>query len=195
MSKKAATCIFFVTGASGSGKTAVCDYFKKNGVSIPGAEFEIHDIDENGVPEFGRGHWRRYRVSELLGNATRALAERSTIICGVISPHEVIDSELFHPGIRVYFILLDTSSQAISRRIAKRAAKGDSKGKLKKLIDANIKFSRTLGKQVLMQKNGFVVNTRNKSVKQVSEEILSIIKAVQRSGQLGGQSGGEQDRS
>lgn len=158
----------------------VCNYLKKHGVpGLDGTDLEIHDIDEEGVPKFGRGHWRKYRIDELLGNARKVIAKKSSIVCGSIFPHEVIDSKLFERRIKVYFILLDASPQTISRRLAKRKQK-ESKKRRKALIDANIKNSRKLRNQAVMQKKGFIVDTRNKSIKQVLDEVLSIIKKAQK---------------
>ncbi len=179
MGKKTKNCIFFLIGASGSGKTVVCDYLKKHCASKSvGADLAVHDIDEDGLPDFGRGHWRRYRIDELLGNAKRAIAERSSLICGVILPHEVIESDLFEPEMRVYFILLDASSQAISRRLSRRLESKYGKEKSEESARDNIKFSKKLRSQISMQRNGFTVDTRNKSIKQVAEEVLAIVMRV-----------------
>jgi broad-specificity NMP kinase len=180
MGKQSSGCIFFVIGASGSGKTAICNFLQKYSISVPGVDFEIHDIDEGGVPEFGRGYWKRYRTDELLGNARRIVKKKSSVLCGVITPHEVIDSDLFRRNVKMCFILLDASSHAISMRIRARATKRDGEARLKKLVESNIKFARKLKDQVLMQRNGFIVDTRNKSIKQVAGEVSAIIRRQSR---------------
>jgi hypothetical protein len=70
--------LLFVTGASGSGKTAVIPGLKKR---LP--EFSVHDFDEREVREDGDTRWRQeqteYWISKAIENQRLG---KDTIVCG-----------------------------------------------------------------------------------------------------------------
>lgn len=70
--------LLFVTGASGSGKTAVIPGLRKR---LP--EFDVHDFDERGVPAEADTRWRQeqteYWISRAIENQRLG---KDTVICG-----------------------------------------------------------------------------------------------------------------
>jgi len=56
--------LLFITGASGSGKTAVIPGLRKR---LP--EFEIHDFDERGVPDDADTRWRQEQTEYWINKA------------------------------------------------------------------------------------------------------------------------------
>lgn len=94
--------ILFITGISGSGKTYLYENLKKN------TKFDnitFHDIDENGVPEVGRTHWRPFRIEEMLNTALKDYKkEKSSVLCGISKPDEVLDFKYVKPTHNIHFL-------------------------------------------------------------------------------------------
>jgi hypothetical protein len=110
--------IFFVTGRSCAGKSALWALLKR--VANP-KQVVLHDIDEEGVPLDGRRHWRPFRVELLFAEAQRrARSGISTVIFGISLPHEVIDCDCFTTEISVHFILLEVSQKDFDSRMKSR---------------------------------------------------------------------------
>jgi len=93
--------VLFVTGVSASGKTTLYESLRGD-KAFGGIIF--HDIDENGVPPVGRTPWRKFRVEELLYESVLALGQgQATVVCGIVKPHEVVESRYFKPSDNVLF--------------------------------------------------------------------------------------------
>jgi hypothetical protein len=103
--------IFFVTGVVGAGKTSLVEPLG----SQLGADYEVHDFDERGVPDAVDMDWgaaeRRYWLSVGAANLQEGV---STVICGFALPSDDDDRE------RVRFILLDLDEQALRDRLMQR---------------------------------------------------------------------------
>lgn len=153
--------ILFITGISVAGKTTAYEDLKLE-ASIPGCDF--HDIDEEGVPDFGRGSWRAFRVEELFGQAVNQFREgRSTIICGIVKPHEVVESVLFDPSLNVHFLLLEISFETFRTRILARLKDAEhahevwDEVRLATLFEENRTMIRILRHSVASQVRGHVM--------------------------------------
>ncbi len=70
--------LLFVTGASGSGKTAVIPGLRKK---LPA--FEIHDFDERGVPAEADTKWRQEQTEYWINRAIEnQRMGKDTVVCG-----------------------------------------------------------------------------------------------------------------
>ncbi|MBW4061668.1 hypothetical protein HJC99_03820 [Candidatus Saccharibacteria bacterium] len=117
--------ILFITGTSAVGKTTLYESLRAD-TSLSTVAF--HDIDENGVPEIGRGPWRVYRVEELLYEAVkRQTSGQTTIICGITKPSEVLESPYFEQKARINFMLVEASMELIRERFAARVSEKTQK--------------------------------------------------------------------
>jgi hypothetical protein len=169
--------ILYVTGQSASGKTTLYGKLKRKYAHH--AEIAVHDLDEVGVPRYGRSHWRLYRVDELLANAAARFAEgKSTIICGITMPHEVINSESYRTTLNVHYLMLRMTQAAFASRIRDRLEKS---GELKDLASwkrANNHLANNLYQPVVNQKSGIVLDTSKRTGPEVYGEALRIIEGI-----------------
>ena len=95
--------LLFVTGASGSGKTAVIPGLKKR---FP--EFSVHDFDERNVPATGDNRGRQeqteYWISRAIENQHLG---KDTIVCGGAVYGEILACPSIHQIDRLAVCLLD----------------------------------------------------------------------------------------
>jgi broad-specificity NMP kinase len=103
--------IFFVTGVVGAGKTSLVEPLRAQ----LGADFDVHDFDERGVPDNVDMDWasaeREHWLSVGVANRRDGVG---TVICGFALPGEQDDREL------VKFILLDLNEMALRGRLMQR---------------------------------------------------------------------------
>ncbi|MFH1182903.1 MAG: hypothetical protein V1690_01420 [Candidatus Moraniibacteriota bacterium] len=166
--------ILFITGISGSGKSTMFKGLKKASL---GSNVEVHDIDEDGVPFGGRVPWRKYRVLNLFYEAIKKMGKgKSTVICGISLPFEVIDSDYYKPGMRVYFLLLETSYQKFWERTAVRFEKRGEKTDPLKFKFNNKDLAVRLLNQASSIKNNFSVDSSKNSKQKVLKETIKIIQ-------------------
>jgi len=108
--------LIFVTGASGSGKTAVIPGLRKR---LP--EFDIHDFDERDVPSNADTHWRQqqteYWINKGIENQRRG---RDTIICGGAVYGEILACPSIHQIDDLAVCLLDCSDIVRIDRMRRR---------------------------------------------------------------------------
>ncbi|HEY2004263.1 MAG TPA: AAA family ATPase [Candidatus Saccharimonadia bacterium] len=123
--------LVFITGVSGAGKSTLLPLLKGG---LPRGQFDVHDIDENGVPDGADSHWRRSRVAELVeianDNAKRSVR---TVVCGTAEPRDL------PAGAQADFILLDVSDNEIRRRLKVR-----NNGDMSHMADRHIEFAKYL---------------------------------------------------
>lgn len=109
--------VFFITGTSGSGKTTLTHYLKSK---LPKDLFEVYDFDENGVPANPDKTWRQETTDSWLIKAQENSAEhKSTVICGVTVPSEVLSS-LKKPVLMISFGFIKISDEIIQEIKSKR---------------------------------------------------------------------------
>ena len=165
--------IYFVTGVNGVGKTTVINHLK----SFLGADFEIHDFDERGVPNNVGRQWRidetKYWIDLGIANYNQGT---KTIICGFARP-----SEQSNPD--VGFVLLDADPETIKKRLWNRYQTPESiqtiekvSGKsIEQFIQDNINFSQTMRDEA-KQYGIAILNTNDLKPEQVAEEVIKSIK-------------------
>ncbi|MBA2306832.1 AAA family ATPase [Candidatus Dependentiae bacterium] len=141
--------IFFITGTSGSGKTTLVTYLKAR---LPQTLFEIYDFDEKGVPPNADTAWRKETTDYWLMKAQKNNEQnKSTIICGVTVPSEIVSS-VKKPAIPIYFGLIKVDDETIKQRLTIR-------GWNDQLIQDNSNWARYLEAEVKKQTNHYVVDT------------------------------------
>lgn len=168
--------IVFVTGVSTAGKTTLYQALRKDPDL---AAVEFHDIDEDGVPPAGSGHWRRFRIELLLHEAAERFREsgRSTVVCGATIPHEVVESGSFPADIPVHFILIDVETSVMRQRLRDRIGDRVSADSLEMSIQSNRVLRDTLCNAVQSLRNGRVVEA-GQSKGEVRRQVERMIAAV-----------------
>ena len=141
--------VFFITGTSGSGKTTLTHYLKSK---LPNSLFEVYDFDENGVPTNPNQTWRQettdYWLTQAQKNSTQ---NKSTVICGVTLPSEVLGS-LKKISLPIYFGLIKISDEVIQQRL--KATEWDDQ-----LILDNIHWAHYLESEVRRQEHHMILDS------------------------------------
>lgn len=160
--------IFFITGTSGSGKSTLMYELKK---LLPRDCFEVYDFDENGVPSDADETWRKNTTDSWLTKAQEnSLNGKSTVICGVSVPSEIIDSPI-KPDAPLYFGFIRISDDLIKQRLKMRAWD-------EKRIQDNINWAHYLEAQVKNQKNHFIVDGSHDSPESVARTFINWITQI-----------------
>ncbi len=111
--------LIFVTGASGSGKTAVIPGLRKR---MP--EFDIHDFDERDVPADANTRWRQeqteYWINKGIENQRRG---KDTIVCGQAVYGEILACPSIHQIDDLAVCLLDCDDIVRIDRMRRHARK------------------------------------------------------------------------
>ncbi len=150
-----------ITGTSGSGKTTTLNLLREEG-------FQVHDIDDKGVPKDADEKWRKKRTKELLEIACINQGKGTlTILGGVIIPKEVTSCDL-SDGLNIHYVFLTLSRDLIEKRLLER-------GWDEKFIEQNINWSSHLKKQVLSQQNILEIDTNNNTPQEVVEKIRKLV--------------------
>lgn len=180
--------ILFITGTSASGKTTLYESLRTDPDL---STLEFHDIDEDGVPPVGRIEWRKYRVTQLLYDATKRLKQhsKSTVICGISFPHEIIESPYYSPSYNVHYVLVEPSEAQIRDRLIERSeAQKDydnwdevfSPEKIEKTIADNIDMRKILNNSIVNQRSGHKITTENLSKTDMHDQAKSIIEIIRK---------------
>lgn len=162
--------IFFITGTSGSGKTTLTQYLK---TKLSKTHFEVYDFDENGVPTDADVAWRQRTTDYWLKKSQEnSKQNKSTIICGVSVPSEILASaEKVNQQICFGFIKI--TDEIIQRRLQAR-------GWNDQLIRNNINWAHYLEKQVQQQVCYLIVdNSFNITPEQMADEFIKWINFVE----------------
>ena len=113
--------IIIITGDCGVGKSAIFPILKS---TLSLNSFDIHEMDEVGVPDDPTFDWRKQTTSYWLNRAVKNISTGiSSIILGMIDPRDV---EGFCFGMafeRIFFIHLDVSKSERLRRLKIRGEK------------------------------------------------------------------------
>jgi thymidylate kinase len=171
--------IYFITGVCGSGKSAVGKALKE--ILLP-SEFDVHDLDERGVPGKEGRKWRLNEIKYFieLGNRNAEYGI-TTIISGFARPSEI--RELAPDQNNIVCVLLDAQPEIIKERLNGRYSTSESREKfylkhqksVEQFVDENCVFLPTLRKEC-EEYNCPVIITDEKSIKVVTEEVVAIIK-------------------
>lgn len=167
--------IFFVTGVSTAGKTTLYHALREDADLD---HVEIRDIDEDGVPPAGSGHWRKFRIELLLHEAAERWRDvgRSTVICGATIPSEVIESGSFPTYVPVRFILVDVETSVMRERLRKRIGHRVSEDSLEMSTLSNKALRDTLRNAVQSLRDGSVIEA-GQSKAEVLEQVKRLILA------------------
>lgn len=177
--------VLFITGPSASGKSMLYESLKGDG-RLRGVQF--HDVDEHGVPPVGRGAWRAFRAEELLHEAGKALEHgTSTIVCGIIKPHEIVESRCFRPEMNVHFLMLNVPYEVLELRITERLQAQPKEAALDPKFDPDVAAklllaTKDLRRELLIttaqQKNGYVLDAANLTKEQMHDKVMDIVGAL-----------------
>lgn len=128
--------IFFITGASGVGKTTLVEQLKLR--NIPSCI--IYDFDERGVPSNADKAWRKRETELWLDVAVKNLEKNiSTVICGVSVPSEILETRNTS---RVFFGLIKVDVSIMTTRLLNRGWSSDQ-------VRDNILWSNVLEQEVI----------------------------------------------
>ncbi len=111
--------IIFITGAGGVGKSTLVEGLKRE---LPADKYDIHDIDEADLwgEESNYKAWKQTKVEHYLEQSKKNdKVGIDTILCGIIYPQSVLNSEVYE-GASARFILLDAGPSAIAGRLRTR---------------------------------------------------------------------------
>lgn len=147
--KRVGMNIFFITGTSGSGKTTLIKLLKEK---LPKNLFEVYDFDEKGVPANADKAWRIQTTDFWLTKAQEnSLQKKSTIVCGVTVPSEILES-LKKPYLPIYFGFIKISDEIIKQRL--KAREWDDQ-----LIQDNINWAHYLEAEVKKQEHHIIIDS------------------------------------
>ena len=153
---------FFITGAQGTGKSSIIPFLKTK-VS----ELNIHDFDENGVPENPPLQWRLDTTLHWINKAKKNQEKNlSTCIVGLSFPNEVKALKESKDLEKILFCLLDVSKEEREKRLSKRNA---SKEVIKDLHQLNQLKKET-------QFNPKIIDTSYLSIKETANRVVDWIK-------------------
>ena len=163
--------ILFITGTSGSGKTTLIQYLQKQ---LSKNLFEIYDFDENGVPADADQEWRQkttgYWLTKAQENSTH---KKSTIICGVTVPTEILNSSK-KTDQPIYFGFIKVADEEVRQRLKQR-------GWNDQLIHDNINWAHYLEAEVKKQKNHIIVdNSVRRTPEEIAYELVQWINSIMR---------------
>jgi hypothetical protein len=161
--------VTFVTGVSGAGKTTLETELIRRRSEGGARDYAVLGIDERGTPDAGHLDWLRYRAAQLLYDSLTIWGDgqdgvEQTVICGIVWPHAVIDSNAWPAAedakADVRFVLLDLPHKLVKERLSDRLA-GKKSGEQRAILRYNQQLAGVLRRQVTQQRNGGVLNVRH----------------------------------
>ena len=173
--------ILIITGITTAGKSTLLCGLKRRKNSIKNCVF--HDMDENGLPSAGLSPWRLYRIEELLYESVQRYEQgKSTVLCGVIYPHEIIDSEHFSADLNLHYLLLQNSKRVFGERVDEKIRRKPEFSYMKSHKKHFLKAREHLYNEVASQLRHFVLDSGRSSRPQLVKEAMLKIGCI--SGQL-----------
>ncbi|MDF1761427.1 MAG: GNAT family N-acetyltransferase [Coxiellaceae bacterium] len=110
--------IYFIIGASGSGKSACLVELQKR---LP--EYKMHDFDDIGVPDDADRQWRQKSTEKWIAKLAPHSQTENTILLGQMVPGEILASPSAAQLNKFKIILLDCSDQQRVQRLKLRGDK------------------------------------------------------------------------
>ena len=158
--------IFFITGTSGSGKSTLKDFLQ---LHLSKELYSIYDFDEQGVPENADEAWRRETTDYWLKKGfENSLQSKSTVICGVSVPSEIMNS-ICKPNVPIYFGFLKISDDIIRARLQQRQWNSQ-------LIEDNINWAHYLESEVEKHQDNFIIDCSLLSPYAIAEKVIEWIE-------------------
>ena len=161
--------LFIVTGAKGSGKTAVIKELRR---IMP--DYVVFDYDD--IIPFIRDDFDKldkHQLQNIWLRVARDIAEsgRITILCGIIRPHNIETCEDFHYFSHIYYLLLHCDDETREKRLRKR----------KKMTDKKIQYNNNIAQWFLEIADKStppmpIVDTSKTDVTKVAEQIREWIE-------------------
>jgi hypothetical protein len=105
--------VYFVSGASGSGKTAVINELKKINPNM-----ELYDFDEIGVPKVFPEHWRKKETEKWLERVLKG--DNDVCLLGQTVLGEILACPSINKLDKINYCLLDCSDEERARRLNSR---------------------------------------------------------------------------
>lgn len=157
--------IFFITGTSGSGKSTLTTLLQ---TKLSTKLFSVHDFDEVGVPANPDTTLRKtttdYWLTKAIENTKQ---DKSTVICGVIVPTEVLNSTN-KATVPIFFGFIHIDENTITSGLQDR-------GWNEQLIQDNINWAQHLEKDVLHQQYHAIIDASSQTPEEVSHKFESWI--------------------
>lgn len=107
--------IYFIIGASGSGKTTCLEPLKR---LLP--EFMFYDFDDIGVPNNADKKWRQEATEKWIKKLSQDYESKNACLLGQMVPAEIVSSPSAANLHDIYIILLDCSDEIRIQRLKKR---------------------------------------------------------------------------
>jgi hypothetical protein len=159
--------IFFITGASGTGKSTLkfnLDILYSSDSSL----FDIHDFDEGDVPKNTNAYWRQERTNHWMSLAVKnAKKNLITIICGVSVPLEVLGGSEFVPNIPIHFGFISVSSAIHKKRLFARYWSAQ-------LVKSDLNWSAVL-RMCVEKERGYILDASKLAPEKIAQEFSSWI--------------------
>lgn len=171
--------LYFISGVSGVGKTAVIPYLK----SLLPANFEVHDFDEGGVPTGADHAWRIGRTREWINSGNqKSIKGVSLIVCGFTNPDEIKIIKKEFPNLDIRIILLDGEAGVIEQRLLNRNNKIEVKEDLERVvgsvdafIENNTRFIPVL-REICKKQACSIIDTTYLEPKIIADRLIELIK-------------------
>jgi hypothetical protein len=159
-SQQSTPSIFFITGTSGAGKSTLVDLLEQ---LLAKNQFAVHDFDAFGVPDDATPAWRQETSEHWLKIANAyASAGKSTVICGVCVPAEIL-AAAGNVTAPIFFGFLDVPEKIIRERLQSRNWGPE-------LIDDNTSWAHHLKAGVTEQPNHLIIQcTESTSPQKIAE--------------------------
>lgn len=117
---------------------------------LPIDSFDVHDFDENGVPQNPSKEWRQETTDIWIQISNENEKNKiSTVICGVSVPSEILNSPSLNKDTDLVFGILHADDEVIKNRLKER-------GWNDQLIQDNLNWAHHLEKEVLSQPKHYV---------------------------------------
>lgn len=171
--------IYFLSGVSGVGKSAVVPYLK----SLLDSKFEVYDFDDLGVPDNADHQWRLEETKYWLHFGQQKFNEGKTIVvAGFFTPDEIVSMKKDFHSLEIVTILLDGEPGIIEQRLRNRNNNLKIRADLERVVGSaedfiknNTKFAPVL--REIYQKYGYpIIDTSYLDPKAVAKKISKLIK-------------------
>lgn len=172
--------IYFISGASGVGKTSTLEQLKK---ILPPSTFDVRDFDERGVPDGGGPKWHDSETRHWLNvAASNASNGKSTVISGFTNPEQFKKIHNQGKDIPSQIILLNVSADVLRKRLYGRHVTPESRQEIEKaagvsldeFVEQCVSFAPKLN-LIFTQSNFPIVNTDDKTPEVVAQEVAKLI--------------------
>lgn len=170
--------IYFISGASGVGKTSVMTELKK----VLPSEYEVHDFDERGVPTGADHAWRLQETAHWIEfSKQKSLEGIHVVVCGFFNPDELKEMIPADFPFGIQTILLDADADIIEQRLRNRNKDSEvaenferTVGSAENFIKNNTEFVPII--REICRNNGCkIIDTTNIEPKVVTEQLQEII--------------------